>query len=452
MHPVARAALAVAAIVVTVTFFGLCAFDRASIDDYWIAAQVRDEGLLGAQALWYTGWHGKFSSMLAMSTFAWVVDIGDQYWLAPALLLTAMWAACVSIVRVLAPAQGWRATLGVASVLFAFWVSQVPEPQESIYWLTGAYAYQFGSVCALLLLGLIARPKRAGWHAIAAALLALAVAGSSETLMLPVAMVTAAWLLAAAMGRLGWSGFGLAVAAAIAVGAAAMVLAPGNAIRAAQFSEHAHELARSLTHATVRGARYFLRWSASPALLGASLLFAAPLCACARRYRLRVGVGHVVGLVVLLAVASFPPYWAMGSGPPARARAAIWMVFAAGWFFVVVPSLARFSATRGWTWAPTRRATVGAALVAVGLFVPGNTLAALSDLVGGGALAYSRHGAAREADLRAAAGTPATRVAPHAARPRMLFVEDFSPEPGDWRNGGPAAWYRIGEVAARRPE
>jgi hypothetical protein len=450
MAPASRAVLTVAVLIVVAAFGLLCAFDRPSIDDYWIAVLVRDEGFLDAQVRWYTQWHGKFFGMAAMSAFAWAFDIVHTYWVAPALVLAAMWVGCLCLARALSPGLSRLSSLAAATALFAFYAAHVPEPHESIYWMTGAYAYQAGIVCALLLVASLAASVRTPVRAAMAGLLALAVTGSSETLMLPVLTLAGAWVLAAWTREVAWTRFGLVVAVAVGLGAAVMVLAPGNAVRSAHVSEQAHDLARALTKSLGHGAKYCARWTANPALWGASLLFAGPLCALAVRYRRPVGVLGVLGVYLLVCVACFPAHWATGYGPPPRARAAVWAVFAVGWFFVVVPGVARACRASGRVWSERRRATVGAFALAVGLFVPGNTLAAVGDLASGRAAAFRRECAARDACLREApaAGARSVAVQSLAARPATLFVDDFASAPDDWRNGGAAAYYGIAELRA----
>ena len=450
MTVLARVLLAVAVTAVLTTFGSLCAFASPSIDDYWIAARVRDEGLLGSQLRWYTEWHGKFAGMLSMSGFAWVFDIVRQYWLAPAFLLAGMWTSSLFLVRSLCPDHSRLRATGAASVLAALWIAHVPEPRESVYWLTGAYAYQMGIICAVLLVGFIVRRGRSPLWTVVAVGLALAATGSSETLMLPLATLAFLWLCGAAKHELHWSRFGLSIAAAIALGSAVMILAPGNAIRGANFVGANHEVVPSLMKCLERGGRFFITWTLSPALLGASLLFAAPLCALAGRYRRPVGVRHVLGVYTLVAATFFPAYWATGSGPPPRAMAVPWVVFVVGWFFVVVPVLARACAARQWTLSIERRCALGAVALAIGLFVRGNMLVAVDDLMSGSAAAYRRQCADRDAALSAAAsaGVKSVRVESLSARPRTLFVDDFGADPSDWRNGGAVRYYGLGELRA----
>lgn len=449
-----RSALVLATCATLLIFLALCRSAAPQLDDYMVAAHAENEGLWSAQAGWYLHWHGKYFGMLSMSAFTCLFDIVEQYWLAPSLILMATWTALFALTRAVAPDQHRLRSIAVASVLLALYLAQIPEPQESIYWMTGAYAYQAGIVCALFLLALILSERRGVVGSLAGALLGLSVAGSSETLMLPAAALAGLWIASVLARRRASTAFGWSVAAALLAGGAAMVLAPGNAVRAAHFDGPTHELKRTFGRALEEAGEHFALFALPPAILGASLLFAGPLAAATRRLCAKVNGWHLALALALLASTFVPAFWATGYGPPPRAMAPVWAVFAAGWMFVVVPLVARCCEAKGWSWPPALRQNLGALLLSFGLFFPANTLTALDDLSSVRAAKFAGEVLQRDlnARLEAAQGDHVVRVPALRSRPASLFVGDFASDPKHGINVEAAAFFGVESFAVRPPQ
>lgn len=455
-HPWIDTAFALAVTLVLVVFVALCAFARPSLDDYVIACRVREHGLVGAQVFWYEQWTGKYFGMMCMSLFAGAVDLDRSYWLAPSIVLLAVFSVLLAVARTISPKSSWRVALVVSALLTAIFLAGVPAPRESIYWLTGAYAYLIGGVTlAALLALLLAKPvSRTGRtaNAAASAIAAFCAVGSCETLMFPLLALAMGWIVAVISGRAGWSPRGIAVVIAIAVGAAMMVLAPGNSIRSGHFVATSHDLGHALLRSIERDLRSIVTWSSSLTLLGAGLMFSRSAGDFGRRLGLSPGWRTSVGLVALLATAFFPAYWAMGSKPPPRAMAAIWVLFVLGWFAVLVPSAARWMVASGWHWSAERRLLAGKLLIAIGLYSQANVMPALGDLIGGDATAFRRESAARDeaaAEARAN-GEDSVVLPPLQARPAMLFIDDLGEDPSDWRNRAFAEYHGLVGATMRR--
>jgi hypothetical protein len=240
---------------------------------------------------------------------------------------------------------------------------------------------------------------------------------------------------------------------AILTGAALMVFAPGTAARSSLFPA-AHQLVPSLVSATTRGLVHALEWTLQPALWGISLLFVRAAPALARRLGVAAGgVLPILWLLGLVCACHFPAYWAMGIKPPGRALANIWIVFLAGWFVLVLPLVARALRRRGCDLRSPRLATLGRALVVIGLFVPSNVPRAIADLGLGGALRHRSEQIERAATVAEAkrTGNKDVVLVPLLAKPRTIWVDDLTADPADWRNRSYAAWHGLASVRVAAP-
>lgn len=417
-------------------FLSLGWFARPQTDDYCVASEAAIHGLWGAQVFWYQNWMGRYTAAGALALLTEWLGLPAAARAGPFLLLLLLGSAGAWLARNLLPLRG-RPLFGLLGMALAVYLAMLPNPEQVIYWFTGAYTYGLGLALGLALAGTLvwcpAGPRGRALRSGAAALLAAAATGCNETLMVALMLGAPLWWLW--RRRRGRAGDGWLVGVVWAA-AAAVILAPGNAVREAAFPEGGQfwgALAGTLTST----AGYGLKWTASLPLWGASLLALAvfgPWRGLGGRWGPWLGIA-------LVAAGFFPAHWAMGHRPPGRALAVIHLVFLFAWFAFWLPRLA---ARLAWDWRAWRRPAMG--LVVLGMLVQGNLPFALYDLASGRAQAYGalqdqRHAVMQNADPEA------TRVVPALADPpATLFHEDITGDPADWRNRCVARYYGVAGV------
>jgi len=324
----------------------------------------------------------------------------------------------------------------------AIYVTQMPRVCEGFYWLAGGATYQLALILTLLVLALAFSARPGGsrlllaLEASAAALLALAAAGCNETMLPLVSLI----LLVGAMvswkrkhpGRWVWT----AALAAYVVGSLAVVLAPGNALRSAQFADKPPP-AICLAMCAWDTIRHALKWSIRPMPLGLSIL-GIPLATDVLKraaWAEKIATRHVVlsaaATVGVVFLSFAPAYLSIGRNPPARAENVSYFFFLAGWFATWLLAVARFRNVRGREpRLSARTLALGRVALVAGVLVIGNLPRAVYDLAFL-APAYDRQLRQRYALLRqrAAAGDGEVVVERLAARPKSISFGDVGDEP-----------------------
>ncbi len=293
-------ALAIASLVAVLPFLLLCAYwhpvGTHAVD--WISNWGgRYEGFSywGQQLDWYRTTMGRYTSTALLSTthYWYSLPVARCLFAALHLLLGGAIYYCVSG----AFRTGVRTHVVITLAVLALYVSNLSNPYDSLYRLTGLLIYQTGLVATLLLAGLLCR-GRIGWAAVAVVF----AVGTNE-----ISLVQCGGLLIGLVAyrpkfllrsdsRILW------VAALIAASVA--LAAPGNWVRAELYQTSTHSLPESLALVLATGLFTWLSWLSSTALLPLVLLgsSALPRVTLSQRNFFILGSG-----TLLLPFVSFAP-------------------------------------------------------------------------------------------------------------------------------------------------
>jgi hypothetical protein len=242
---------------------------------------------------------------------------------------------------------------------------------------------------------------------------------------------------------------------AATVAAAAMALAPGNAVRQSMYAGVRHEPLRSAVMTTLQTVRFGADWMSAGAVVVGALLFIPLGEQWQRRWapssaRTRPAAVLVMAtLAAIIPIAVFPAYWETGTLGQHRTLDAAFFAFLVvamiGLPLVLptpaVAALAAFS--RDW-----RRPLAATFVVAVAL--SRNSYTVGSELAGGRLSAFSRAAAAREGRLAQCRqhGEPLCEVPRFEATPSSFFVLDVSSDADDWVNAAYARYFGVDRVRA----
>lgn len=428
-------------------------------DDFARAYKGRTQGVVSATILEYFTWTGRWASTgldyFLTSSFDLVRLYPLLLMINPALLAGGLYLLLLA--AGIGTARGQRLAL-TAAALALYWAG-MPHPGESIYWLTGGDSTFAGlSVSLLLLAGLLRQPAPTmhGSVAIGAGLSLLTVlaTGFHELFGLLVCIVLVGGALRAWLARdpRRWI-WAVCVVAAL-VGFLVVYLAPGNAVRRAEF-RLAGKLDVALRLTVTQGIRDVISWVLDIRLLmgTALLLMLAPQALTGLRPG-RDGTARDVVIVALtwvvaLVAAYAAGSWAIGINMPARTRNGIYLVFLAGWFWVLV-MLARLIAMREHPRLGVRplMCRVAAVIFVVAMLLTGNTWKALGDLHRT-APVYSKAMRDRWRSLEAAQARAEQDavVEPLPARPQ-LYISYFElrQDPAYWENWSVAHYFGLRSV------
>ena len=220
-----------------------------------------------------------------------------------------------------------------------------------------------------------------------------------------------------------------AALAGFSIGAAILVFAPGNAIRAALFH-------KSPLRALVSTLGKMLAWFAlGPMGLGLTILAVPAALGLGRSlpWTRKIAGRHVAAAAAIAAAAmmlSVLPAVSMGLTPPKRLLNVTYLMFLLGWFATAFVALHWYRNTRSLApLAAPRWRRAGWALLTAGALLAGNFPRAVYDLtcVAG---EFDRQMQARYAVLKqyAASGERVARIDPVTANPRTIYPADRKTE------------------------
>jgi hypothetical protein len=214
---------------------------RLTGDDYCALAVFTRKGFVGALLASYMGWNGRWSGAIVENLLLFLGGVKYQSVLNGFGLLIGLVFGFACFFRVLAGRLfSFRISIaaalltGLFSTLLVYFAT--PNAGESLYWLSGAVSYSWALV--FLLLGLASLLSiQTSWRITACGVLSFALAAgcceSSALLLFGCLTLVSAWsLLPRRRASGGWKRL-VPIWFSCSVAFAILVLAPGNAVRAA---------------------------------------------------------------------------------------------------------------------------------------------------------------------------------------------------------------------------
>ncbi len=457
-------------------------YTRFHADDFCLAGEVVQRGFLAAQGYWYTAWSGRYAATLIATL---LTLAGPGFAPIPAAIGLGLWLAGLTWAFYLAgewlgwPRPALPALLLALSAIFAV-AASIPNPYQSLHWITGLSTYTLPlalfSLGAGWILYQILRQNRKPptWLLLANGLAACFMGGFSETYAAMQTTLFALAVLAALLfGRARTRAVALPVLAAWLAGSLAalglIALAPGNAARQAQLAE-TPGLGRivifSLRNAAHIAGKYLLQ---TPLAAGASLLlplalgWALPGKPLGEHPSGRLSIGRLWGWacvkglaaapltgLILLVAACAPTVYAMNAYPDDR-------VIVTPQFFLALTAITEgylFGRTlRGFTARLFRQRQAALMLAAAALALAVTSAAAAQSVRTvitqmPEAQNYAVRWDARAKDLHALGLLEASRVKVVSLETRFDLA-DLGTDPSDWVNVCVAKYYGFKTVTGR---
>lgn len=464
-----------------IPMLALARYDVPSADDYSFGAQTHQvwlqTGSLAAvlrmsaariKAL-YLGWQGSFAAMFLM-TLQPAVFGEEFYCLTPYVMLGVLIPSVLFFCWTL-----FRRTFGTSRgcwfLTALFWltltIQNAPRAVEGFYWFNGASYYMGFFSLSLVLYGLLLlyvrqeTPWKRRTQLALAALLAAGIGGGNyTTALLSTLLLAGGVVLLAVTKNRRFLGLLLPLLALLATFVLSMA-APGNAVRAAECHSMAAvpAILRSLETAAVQIGRY-----TTVVTVLALALLSPVLWRGAKRVAFSFPCPVLVVLVSfgLYAAQLCPPLYAMSFPGPGRLQNIVYAMYV----FLMVFDLFY---VLGWVAHhhqgherkprdPWRDATgmvlLGAALVVCCFAVPRQTpftsVSALKALCTGGPQQYYGDYQAR-LELLEDPQQQTVVLQPFSQRPYLLYFDDATADPTDWRNVAMANYYGKRQVTVERP-
>ncbi len=433
-------------------YFFLALFTHPGTDDFCHIATVHQNGYLRNQINWYYEWSGRFFATAAFSLWGLATNL-RMYYFVGLFVLTALFFATWLFVRTLSPSETSGRILFRTLSVFAVLVLAMPVPNQTIYWLSGAFTYQLGNVVFLLLLATLLRsqahPRPAVWRPAIAVFLSVAAVGANESnlaVVVPLLAVGAVWHR---FRRRDWT---MSLIAAL-IAAIVVLASPGNAIRSADYPM-AHQLSLTLLESMKGGVSYVVARLFSLTGLSGLILVLPWAVSLNAHWNERSDRGRAWSMLALAWILLFPAvlapaWWGLGEASPERAMSVPLVVFIAGGLALVAPALAQLGVFRSLAHMRWLR-VIAVATLAYGLWSEGWIQLAIRDIAQGNAARYHRDQVNRLAQVDAyverRVETPL--VEPIASSIALsIATVDIGPDPKDWINACYADFYGFREIA-----
>lgn len=470
-----RAAMLVAPSMVLLTplvwFAYLGTFSRYMADDYCFAAALRALGFVGNQVDFYLHWSGRFSAFLFVNLASlpgpWVSRVVPSL-LVSGLIVSLSYLYSGLIRRVVPSVSAWPG-LGLAAATGYLLLEGVPNLFQSLYWLDGSLVHTLPLIGSSVLAGAAlwvsdgkGSPPPRWLKTIGLGMAAFLVGGFNE--ILTGGMVFGLALLFAGDRLLGErvGGFPLRPLAAMLAGSglalAAMVLAPGNRIRRAEYPVPPDFLFVATT--SVKDAGHFIKdvvRSDGLALAGVLLASACvglllsssvqrSLPSSRKILTVIFGVASLVG--VFLVVLMLPVEYATLSYPSQRALTTMQFVLSVG-TVIVGALLGVLPAT--WRTGGGRRlrfhALMMSAAIVMAVGVTGASLAGSREL-SIDMQAFAASWDKRDTLIRASVADGVSSMSVPSLS-SMGTLEELKFDPDDWVNVCVARYYGLDRVYAK---
>jgi hypothetical protein len=388
----ARIVLSAIVAIALARYAAACLFIHPFGDDFSYAVAGMRTELVPRLLEEYKHWNGRWASNALVLRGPLVLGMEQGlliYRLVPVILLGVAWFGWRSLARALMPGLSRADALLAPSLLLLIALHAMPDLGEGLFWYTGAITYFLPASLTLFLFAFWVQVFRDGWRLdraqlVKAALLAVIIAGFNETHMVLMVLLHILLLGANWRDRRDWHrGIAVVLVAVLAAGAV-MALAPGNAVRAAQFPLRG-EMLRSIGWGALQTGRFLGSWLLSPVALFAAILVLSNGRWVLERapwvvYRPLPGARLLSAVIILLVFAAMAlPYWTTGLLGQHRTVNAAWL-FILPCIVLLIGSLL---VARQWSVLPVSWRTMAWALLFICIFFTGSGGRLSGDLLSG---------------------------------------------------------------------
>jgi hypothetical protein len=433
-------------------------FNHPSADDYCYVVDVYNRGFWASQWATYNNWTGRYAStfLLNGSPILWGSFAG--YKLLSFVLLFLSAVSCLYFVKTVLNKKSIDVPVIAVSVCILFlYLVKMPSLTEGFYWLSGAITYQLGNIASLTVITMVLnfRKNYSHWKLLAAAGLVIMICGSNETSMLEFVYILCAMMAFeyASTRSIPVHYFALLVVALI--GASVIILAPGNAIRSANF-EGKKNIFIAMMFAGGVGIIRIQEWLQDILILIVLFLpFLKQAEATAADHRKITPV--ILALYPLfiggiLIVGYFPAFWSIGFEPPSRTVNVMYWTFCFSCLHYVILWVIYIKQKSGVFVRVPQFVLWILVFIAFRDLAPQNNLrTATMDLVSGRASTYDREMEARYKEMEKNKGGSVVWK-PLTAIPKSIFFVDIEPgHPEDWKNLCTSDYFHLKSLDLTKP-
>ncbi len=325
-------------------FIILVIYNHPSADDYCYVVDAAIRGFWLSQWTTYQNWSGRYiSTFLLVSNPLAIGSFLGYKMISFVLLLLTVISSSFFVKALLNKKTFDLSVVAVSFSMVLLYLFKMPSLTEGFYWLAGAITYQLPNIATLTTVALLLTMRRAEkyykWKVAAAVFLCVMICGGNETSMLEfVYILVALMAFEYASTRSIPKHYYLLLIVSL-VAASAILLAPGNAIRAAHFQGEKN-IFKALLLASTSGFHRIEDWFFDVLVL--IILFLPFLKQIEipgseeRKIKPLILFLYPVFIVGILIGGYFPAFWSIGFEPPSRTVNVLYFLFLASSFHYAV--------------------------------------------------------------------------------------------------------------------
>jgi hypothetical protein len=255
-------------LIFAVPFITLLFYSVPAADDFCNASlsfnTVPQRSVLALTWLYYTRWSPRWLTYFIMGLSMSKGNLMRTYgWLLLLVAITniaSLWYFFLSVFNL-----SRTKAFVVASAFYALWISTLSSPDQQLYWLSDVIVYNLSLSSLIVLLSLLLRPRTSPWYYIAITLLSIAVPAQQEVAGSFLCVAVLAGVVIARIKKLPGRQWYLSWVTTT-VSTCAVMLSPGNAIRAAAEHKRLWDVAH-LPHWVAHSFYHGINWLSTPAIL-----------------------------------------------------------------------------------------------------------------------------------------------------------------------------------------
>ena len=473
-------------LMLSVPVFVLAFYNLPCADDYtfgrtmqlWITENGYDlPGMIKCaiqnSVQYYFNWQGRYSESFFAS---FMPEIFGCYWIWTIFIYSFFSAVIVFLVRTLVEylageVEKWTG-VSIGILIAITIIENIPFPVEAFFWFDGSMAYMFHHTLYLWMMTLIVKycftynKKKNKRYLAGASVLAALVAGGNNVTAFASVLTLGTCLVIAIWKREKQK---IAIPFIVSViGFMISYLSPGTRIRGGDVHNSILLTIRKCFVWTIK--QYFLKWT-FPVMVILLLLLTPVLLNVIHKVLEKTKISFsypilmVIGVVCAVSSMSSPSFYILGEPGPGRLKNVIYVNYVIlmvllygyvlGWLIKRYPD-SKIEKRIVTVWEKccwqvrTVIILVGISLLCIGgSSKPGVSLEAVSELISGEAAQYHAEGIIRKEsyiDEKIAD----VEVEPYSVKPTLLFFDDITDDPDNWKNKGLAEFYQKNSAKLNR--
>ena len=332
----------VALFIAFVPFILIAFYCFPSADDFVYAWSTKSIGILESCKRDYWNWNGRYFSNLLVFMNPMSINSLTLYRIIPTLLILGSLGSTYLLIETFCLNRINRTLKwSISGMLCLLYLNSMPRISEGIYWYTGSVTYQLAIILLTLYTANLMRyaiEKYAFTKKIDFILILVQVfciAGFSETGLLQLIVLQAFFLLTYRKK------VHLFLLTFTILSGMVMIFSPGNTVRSQYFPEQ-HHLWFSFYMTTAQIVRFGSSWIFNLPMLACSLWFVSSINQGSLKtlneinFLIKKPSIFLIGLLAILFISVFPPYWAMGMLGQHRTVNAACYPFIFAWFLALI--------------------------------------------------------------------------------------------------------------------